>query len=186
MPETLVTQRIDELQDFLAAMGGDMIVKPLDGKGGEGIFHARSGDPNLSSILEQATGLGERWAMAQRYLPAVREGDKRILLLDGEPIGAVLRVPAKNEARANLHVGGRPETAPLDAADRRIVERLAPILREEGLFFVGIDVIGGLLTEINVTSPTGVQEINNLEKRCLESEIIGGLEEAIAGGRSVG
>ncbi len=114
--------------------------------------------------------------MAQRYLPEVRRGDKRILLLDGEPIGAVMRVPAEAETRSNLHVGGQPARATLDDDDRRIVERLAPALRRDGLFFVGIDVIGGRLTEVNVTSPTGVQEINGLEGVRLEARILDGVE----------
>ena len=130
-----------------------MIVKPLDGRGGEGIFHVRRDDRNLFSILEQTTRFGTRLAMAQQYLPAVRRGDKRILLLEGEPLGALLRVPAEGETRANLHVGGRPEKAALDAGDREILERLRPWLARDGLFFVGIDVIGGLLTEVNVDQP---------------------------------
>ena len=118
MPETRVSRRIPEFVDFLAKLGGEMIVKPLGGKGGEGVFHLRHDDRNLVSILEQVTGFGTRWAMAQQYVPAVRQGDKRILLVDGEPIGAVLRVPAAGETRANLHVGGTPARAPLDARDR--------------------------------------------------------------------
>ena len=110
--------------------------------------------------------------MGQQFLPAVREGDKRILLLEGEPLGALLRVPAKGEFRANLHVGGAGARGVLDDADRRIVERLAPELRREGLFFVGIDVIGGRLTEINVTSPTCIQEIDAIDGVCLETQVI--------------
>lgn len=163
MTETLVTRRVPELVDFMAKMGGEMVLKPLEGKGGEGIFHLRHDDRNLFSILEVATRLETHWVMAQRYLPAVRQGDKRILLLEGEPLGAVLRVPAEGETRANLHVGGRAEPAVLDDADRRIVQRLAPWLRREGLHFVGIDVIGGRLTEVNVTSPTGLQEMTRLD-----------------------
>ena len=121
--------------------------------------------------------------MAQAYLKEVRKGDKRILLVDGEPIGAVMRVPSEGEHRANFHVGGRPEKAVLDAADRRIVERLAPSLRRDGLFFVGVDVIGGRLTEVNVTSPTGVQEINALDGRRLEAEILDGAERRLAEAR---
>lgn len=179
MAETRVTRRIPELVDFLAKVGGDMIVKPLDGKGGEGVFHLKGNDRNLFSILEQATRFGTRWTMAQRYLPEVRRGDKRILLLDGEPLGAVLRVPSEGETRANLHVGGRAVRASLDADDRRIVERLAPVLRREGLFFVGIDVIGGLLTEVNVTSPTGLQEIDALEGARLEARVLDAVEERV-------
>jgi glutathione synthase len=174
MPATLVTHSIASLRAFLDELGGEMIVKPLDGRGGEGIFHLHAQDRNLVSILEQSTAFESRRVMAQQYLPAVRTGDKRILLVDGEPLGAVLRVPAEGEHRANFHVGGRAARADLDDDDRRIVERLAPSLRRDGLFFVGIDVIGGLLTEVNVTSPTGVQEINALEGRELEVEILDG------------
>lgn len=177
MPETRVTRRIPELVDFLAKRGGEMIVKPLGGKGGEGVFHVRHDDRNLFSILETATGFGTRWAMAQQYLPAIREGDKRILLVDGDVLGALLRVPAAGETRANLHVGGTAVRAPLDAQDLRIVERLRPALRRDGLFFVGIDVIGGKLTEVNVTSPTGIQEIDALDGVCLEIRVIEAAEE---------
>jgi glutathione synthase len=172
MPDTRVTRRIPELVDFLAKRGGEMIVKPLGGKGGEGIFHVRHDDRNLFSILETATGFGTRWAMAQQYLPAIREGDKRILLVDGEVLGALLRVPAAGETRANLHVGGTAVRAPLDAQDLHIVERLRPALQRDGLFFVGIDVIGGMLTEVNVTSPTGIQEIDALEEVRLGDRVI--------------
>jgi glutathione synthase len=179
MPATRVSRRISELKKFMAEQGGQMIVKPLDGKGGEGIFHLIEKDRNLNSILEQSTAFGTRAIMAQQYLPAIREGDKRILLLDGEPIGAVLRVPAESESRANLHVGGFAAKAPLDAADREIVSRVGPFLKEQGLFFVGIDVIGGKLTEINVTSPTGIQEINALEQTQLEKVFIDGVEALV-------
>ena len=184
MTETAVTRSIPELRDLLSRMGGEMIVKPLDGKGGEGIFHVREGDPNVVSILEQATDFGGRWTMAQRYLPKVREGDKRILLLEGEPIGAVLRVPAEGESRANLHVGGRAQATELDEQDRRIVAAVGPVLKEQGLFFVGIDVIGGCLTEINVTSPTGVQEVDALDDCCLEGQILDRVEALVGQERS--
>ncbi len=181
MPETRVTRHIRELREFMQAHGGQMIVKPLDGKGGEGIFHVVEDDRNLTSILEQSTQFGKRSVMAQQYLPAVRKGDKRILLLDGEPIGAVLRVPAAHESRANLHVGGTPAQAPLDEKDRQIIARVGPFARDHGLFFVGIDVIGGYLTEINVTSPTGVQEINALENARLEAMVMDRVEAMVAG-----
>jgi glutathione synthase len=184
MAETLVTREIPRLVDLMAKLGGEMIVKPLDGKGGEGIFHVSNDDRNLFSILEQATAFETRRVMAQRYLPEVRRGDKRILLVDGEPIGALLRVPSERETRSNLHVGGRPERTHLDEDDRRIIGRVAPALRRDGLFFVGIDVIGGRLTEVNVTSPTGVQEINRLEGTRLEQRILDGAERLLdAGGR---
>jgi glutathione synthase len=181
MTDTLVTRSIPQLVDFMAKVGGDMIVKPLEGRGGEGVFHLRHDDRNLFSILEQSTRFGARRVMAQRYLPAVRQGDKRILLLDGEPLGALLRVPLERETRSNLHVGGRPARARLDDADRRIVAALAPALRRDGLFFVGIDVIGGFLTEVNVTSPTGVQEIDRLEGTRLEARILDGIEALVGG-----
>jgi glutathione synthase len=180
MPATRVTRRISELRDFMAEQSGHMIVKPLDGKGGEGVFHLIEDDRNLTSILEQSTEFGTRAIMAQQYLPAIRAGDKRILLLEGEPIGAVLRVPAESESRANLHVGGKAVKAPLDEADRRIISRVGPFLKDHGLFFVGIDVIGGKLTEINVTSPTGVQEINALDDTKLEALMIDRVEALVA------
>lgn len=185
MPETRVTRAIPELIDFLAKQGGEMIVKPLDGRGGEGIFHVRNDDRNLFSILEQSTRFGTRHVMAQAYVPDVRTGDKRILLVDGRPIGAVLRVPASGETRANFHVGGRAARSELDENDRRIVERVAPWLQRDGLFFVGIDVIGGLLTEVNVTSPTGVQEVNALDGVCLEATILDALEARVAEHRAL-
>ena len=179
MAETIVTRKIPDLLDFMAKLGGQMIVKPLGGKGGEGVFHVRESDRNLRSILEQGTRFGTRRIMAQRYIPEVRRGDKRILLLEGELLGALLRVPSESEVRANLHVGGRPERTELDEDDRRIVERLAPALRRDGLFFVGVDVIGGRLTEVNLTSPTGLQEINNLEKIALEKPVIEAAERLV-------
>ncbi len=182
MPETSVSRSIPDLLAFMDAMGGEMIVKPLDGKGGEGIFHLVRGERNLGSILEQMTAFESRWVMAQRYLPAIRQGDKRILLMEGEPLGAVLRVPAADEVRANFHAGGSAAASEIDARDREIIERLAPLMRTEGLFFVGIDIIGGFLTEINVTSPTGIQEINALAGVCLEALLIDRVEALIAEG----
>jgi glutathione synthase len=184
MPETLVSRKTGRFIDFMAQMGGEMIVKPLDGKGGEGIFHVRHDDRNLFSILEQSTAFGTRRAMAQRYMPQVRSGDKRILMLEGEPLGALLRVPSEGETRANLHVGGRAAKAALDEDDRRILERVGPWLRRDGLFFVGIDVIGGRLTEVNVTSPTGIQEMNALDGERYETRLIERVEELLGEGRS--
>jgi glutathione synthase len=180
MPTTLIAREIPQFIDFLAERGGEMIVKPLHGKGGEGIFHVTNADRNLFSILEQSTQFGTRWAIAQEYLPAVRRGDKRILLLDGEPLGAVLRVPAEHEARSNLHVGGKPAKTALDEHDRRIVEKLRPWLQRDGLFFVGIDVIGGKLTEVNVTSPTGIQEMNALDGVRYEERVLDAVEARAA------
>ena len=182
MPITSVTKNIADLRQFMKARGGEMIVKPLDGKGGEGIFHLVEGEKNITSILEQSTQFGTRAVMAQEYLPAIREGDKRILLLEGELLGAVLRVPAPKEVRANLHVGGTAEKAELTAADLKIIERVGPVLKRHGLFFVGIDVIGDRLTEINVTSPTGVQEINTLDDTCLEAKVMDAVEAKFGAG----
>ncbi len=180
MPTTLIAREIPQFVDFMAEMGGEMIVKPLHGKGGEGIFHVTNTDRNLFSILEQSTGFGTHWAIAQQYLPAVRRGDKRILLIDGEPLGAVLRVPAENEARSNLHVGGKAAKTALDDHDHRIVEKLRPWLQRDGLFFVGIDVIGGKLTEVNVTSPTGIQEMNALDGARYEERVLEAVEAKLA------
>jgi glutathione synthase len=162
-PLTICTRSTTRLQQFLHEQGGAIIVKPVDGFGGLGIFLVRDGDPNASSIFETSTGAGTRWTLAQRYLPAAVEGDKRILIVDGEPVGAVLRVPAATEARGNLHVGGRAVKTSLDAADRRILAAITPTLRTYGQILVGIDVIGGMLTEINITSPTGVRHISKLD-----------------------
>jgi glutathione synthase len=179
-PPTLVTRSASRLKAFMREQGGAIVVKPVDGFGGLGVFVVRAGDPNASSIFETSTGAGVRWTMAQKYLPDVVKGDKRILLVDGEPIGALLRVPSEHEHRANLHVGGRAAKTSLDENDRAIVERVGPSLRRDGLFFVGLDVIGGRLTEVNVTSPTGVQEIDAIEGRSLEADVIDAVERRVA------
>lgn len=180
MPATRVARTIPDLEAALADHGGEMIVKPLDGKGGEGIFHIRQGDPNVRTILEVSTHFETRWVQAQAYVPEVREGDKRILLVDGEVLGAVLRVPAEGESRANFHSGGQASQVGLDADDEKIVAAVAPRLREEGLFFVGIDVIGGRLTEINVTSPTGIQEMSRLDGVDYAAKVIDRVEALLA------
>ncbi len=176
IPESLVTSDMSLLKEFLIELGGEMIVKPLDGCGGTGIFHVRANDRNVNAILEESTDQGRTRIMAQRYLPAVRQGDKRIILIDGEPLGGVLRVPSDAESRSNFHVGGSAAKSPLTARDREICERVAPKLREDGLIFVGLDVIGDYLTEVNVTSPTGVQEINALDGVNLEANMIDWIE----------
>jgi glutathione synthase len=155
---------------------GDIILKPLFGNGGAGVFHLRPEDDNLNALLEMFTLLYREPIMVQRYLPAVREGDKRIVLIDGEAAGGVMRVPAAGEARANLHVGGQARKTELTKREREICAALAPVLKEQGLIFVGIDVIGDYLTEINVTSPTGIQEINRLDGKHLEVQIWDAIE----------
>lgn len=142
---------------------GEIIVKPLYGNGGAGVFHLRPGDPNLSSLLETFAGINREPLIAQKYLPAVVKGDKRIILVDGEAVGAINRVPQDGETRSNMHVGGRAEKVGLTEREREICARLAPVLREKGLIFTGIDVIDGWLTEINVTSPTGLQELERFD-----------------------
>ncbi len=137
----------------------DIIVKPLYGNGGAGVFRIKEDDTNLSSLMEMMKGAVREPFIVQAYLPAVRAGDKRIILIDGKPVGAINRVPAKNETRSNMHVGGRPEPIELDERDREICAEIGPELSKRGLLLVGIDVIGGVLTEINVTSPTGVREV---------------------------
>ncbi|WP_407314544.1 glutathione synthase [Pseudomonas sp. nanlin1] len=160
-PPTLVSRRADILREF-AAKHGDVILKPLDGMGGASIFRHRPGDPNLSVILETLTAHGTQQIMAQGYLPAIKDGDKRILMIDGEPVPYCLaRIPAAGETRGNLAAGGRGEARPLSDKDRWIAEQIGPTLREKGLLFVGLDVIGEHLTEINVTSPTCIREIDN-------------------------
>jgi len=157
---TLVSRRPDIIREF-AAKHVDVILKPLDGMGGTSIFRHRAGDPNLSVILETLTALGTQQIMAQAYLPAIKDGDKRILMIDGEPVDYCLaRIPASGETRGNLPAGGRGEARPLTDRDRWIAAQVGPTLREKGLLFVGLDVIGDYLTEINLTSPTCIREID--------------------------
>ncbi|MCK5941923.1 MAG: glutathione synthase [Planctomycetes bacterium] len=175
-PATLVSSSIDELQEFRAAFGGQMVVKPLDGKGGEGVFHITKDDRNARALLEIGTAYGTRLLMAQQYVPDVRKGDKRILLIDGRPAGALLRVPADDDARANLHVGGQAKLSELTDQDREICVRVGPALREKGVILAGIDVLGTFLTEINITSPTGFREIERLGGGALEVELLDAVE----------
>ncbi|HVZ91896.1 MAG TPA: glutathione synthase [Rhizomicrobium sp.] len=158
MPPTLITSDRLEIAAFRAEHK-DIILKPLYGNGGAGVFRVRPDDENLGALLEMFTMFYREPVVVQRYLPEVRQGDKRIILVDGEIAGAVNRVPAEGEARSNMHVGGRPEPTTLTAREQDICAALAPELRRRGLIFTGIDVIGGYLTEINVTSPTGIQEV---------------------------
>ena len=160
-PPTIVSRRPDVLREF-ADHYGDVILKPLDGMGGSSIFRHTAGHPNLSVILETLTLHGQQQIMIQGYLPAIVDGDKRILMIDGEPVDYCLaRIPAQGETRGNLAAGGRGEARPLTDKDRWIAAQVGPTLREKGLLFVGLDVIGEHLTEINVTSPTCIREIDN-------------------------
>jgi glutathione synthase len=160
-------------------LGGEMIIKPLDGSGGSGVFYLNTQDRNTNAILEAATDNGRRMIMGQRYLPEIRQGDKRIIVLDGAPLGAVLRVPLETETRGNIHVGGQCVRTEVTERDREICAALAPLMRADGLYFVGLDIIGNYLTEVNVTSPTGIQEINALNGVRLESQVIDFVEQRV-------
>jgi glutathione synthase len=178
MPPTLITRDRDAILAFRAEHR-DIIVKPLFGNGGAGVFRLKEGDENLGSLLEMFFALSREPLMIQRYLPEVRQGDKRIILIDGEPAGAVMRVPAQGEARANLHAGGTALKTQLTAREREICAAIGPTLRQQGLIFVGIDVIGDYLTEINVTSPTGLQEINRFDGVKLEAQLWDAIERRL-------
>lgn len=160
-PPTLVTRNGDEIREF-HQQHGDVILKPLGGMGGESIFRIPQNDPNLGVIIETLTLHGSRYAMAQRFIPEISAGDKRILMIDGEPVPyALARIPAKGETRGNLAVGGRGEGMPLTDRDRWIAEQVGPVLKSRGILFAGLDVIGDYLTEINVTSPTCIRELDS-------------------------
>ena len=182
MPPTLVSADRAEIEAF-RAVHRDIVVKPLFGNGGAGVFHLAPGDENLGALLEMFAGLSREPVMVQRYLPGIRDGDKRIILVDGEAAGAVNRIPPEGEARANFHAGGSARKTGLTAREREICGEIGPVLRERGLIFVGIDVIDGCLTEINVTSPTGIQEIDRLDGARIETAVWDAIERRRAGGR---
>ncbi|UWQ99135.1 glutathione synthase [Rhodobacteraceae bacterium S2214] len=161
-PPTMIARDLDTLKSFRAAHG-DVILKPLYGNGGAGVFKLKQGDSNLASLHEMFSGINREPLIMQKFLPDVSKGDKRVILVDGEPVGAINRVPADGETRSNMHVGGRPEKVELTDRDREICAAIGPLLREKGQIFVGIDVIGDWLTEINVTSPTGIQELERFD-----------------------
>jgi glutathione synthase len=180
MPPTLLSLDRDEIKAFWDEHK-EIILKPLFGNGGAGIIHLRPGDDNLSSLLEMYQLLYREPVMVQRYIPEVRKGDKRIVLIDGEAAGGVLRVPAEGEARANLHVGGRGVKTELTPRELDICAAIGPTLKDQGLLFVGIDVIGDYMTEINVTSPTGIQEIGRLNNDNLAAKIWDAIEAKVGG-----
>lgn len=174
-PKTLVTRSAHQIRDFLN-QEGDIILKPLDGMGGASIFRVRAGDPNIGVIIETLTKHGTEFAMAQAFIPEITEGDKRIIVINGEPVPYCLaRIPAKGETRGNLAAGGRGEARPISDADRWIANQVGQTLRDKGLLFVGLDVIGDKLTEINVTSPTCVREI----EAAFDIDIMGRLFDVI-------
>lgn len=179
MPTTIVDSHKARIRAFVESVGGQAVIKPIDGHGGEGVFMLRLDDKNWNAIVEHVTRHGTRLAMVQAFIPEVVLGDKRILLVDGEPIGAIMRVPKADEVRSNIHVGGTVEHAELTADDLRIIDALRERLRSEGLYFVGLDVIGGKLTEVNVTSPTGIQQMSRLTGTCVEGKVIDWLERRV-------
>ncbi len=162
MPPTTIARDLGALRAF-KERHGDVILKPLYGNGGAGVFLLVESDRNLTSLHEMFSGFSREPLIVQKFLPDVAKGDKRVILVDGEPVGAINRVPAKGETRSNMHVGGRPEKIEMSARDHEICAAIGPLLREKGQVFVGIDVIGDYLTEINVTSPTGIQELERFD-----------------------
>lgn len=178
LPPTLITRDKSRLEKF-RARHQDIVLKPLYGAGGAGVFHVAPRDDNFHAMTEQALQQSRLPMMAQLYLPAIRRGDKRVLLVDGEPVGAVNRLPPQGDARANLHIGGTAKACRVDKTDREIAARLRPFLQKLGIWFAGLDVIGGLLTEINVTSPTGAREIKRLGGADVAAELIAWIERKL-------
>ncbi len=182
-PDTLVSRRDDQIRDFWQ-QHGDIILKPLDGMGGTSIFRVKREDPNLSVIIETLTGYGQRFCMAQNFLPAIKDGDKRVLVVDGEPVPYCLaRIPKTGETRGNLAAGGRGEARPLTESDWKIARDVGPVLKEKGLVFVGLDIIGDKLTEINVTSPTCVREIEAAFPISITGMLMDAIEKRLAQGK---
>jgi glutathione synthase len=178
VPPTIMTSHKDEILKFLSDVRGKAVIKPIDGHGGEGVFLLSQGDNNLNGLIESVTHLGARNAIVQALIPEIYdEGDKRILLVDGELLGVVGRVPSKGDLRSNVHVGGSAAPAEISDADRKIIETIAPRLVADRLFFVGLDVIGGKLIEVNVTSPTLIQQMSRLSGENLSTKVIDRLEE---------
>ena len=178
MPPTLITRSESEVKAFRAEHG-EIIVKPLYGNGGEGVFHLKEGDSNLGSLLEMFLAASREPVMVQKFLPEVVNGDKRIILIDGEAVGAINRVPAKGEVRSNLVAGGTAVQSTLTEREKHICNTIGPDLKARGLTFVGIDVIGDWLTEINVTSPTGLQSVNQFDSTKLEAQIWDAVEKKL-------
>lgn len=177
--ETIVTARAEEVFAFRDRIGGDAVVKPLDGCGGAGVFRLHGDDLNARGIVDMLTEEGRHQIMVQPYLPASRDGDMRLLYLDGEPLGAVLRVPRGDDLRSNIHVGGSTAAATVGPREREICARVAPDLEALGIYFAGLDVIGGMLSEVNVTSPTCVQEADHHSGQNLEAKVIDFVERKV-------
>ena len=175
-PKTLVTSDRARILAFVEEMGGKAVIKPLDGAGGSGVLLVEQKDQNRKAIVDLLTAEGRRLILISEYLPAVREGDKRILLLDGEPLGAINRVPRPDDLRSNIHVGGVVHPTEVTAEEKAVILAMAPRLRQDGLYFVGLDMIGGKLTEVNVTSPTGIQELSRHVGRDVAADVIAWVE----------
>ncbi|MGO1119581.1 glutathione synthase [Rhodovibrionaceae bacterium A322] len=179
MPPTLITRSRKEIEAF-RERHQDIIIKPLYGNGGAGVFHIKPDDENFNALLESFEERNREPFVIQRYLPEIRQGDKRIILVDGKAVGATNRVPQEGEARSNMHVGGQAQKVELTARDQEICDTIGPVLKEKGMIFVGIDVIGDYLTEINVTSPTGIQEIDRFNGTNISADIWDAIEQKIA------
>src|SRR4051812_40204667 len=178
-PRSLVSASRSEILEFVSEVGGQAVLKPLDGAGGSGVVTLTAGDRNARSLVDVWTHEGKRLAIVQEYQPAVRVGDKRVLLLEGRPLGAILRVPREDDVRANIHAGGTVKPTELTPAEAAIVSAVAPKLVEHGLYFVGLDLIGERLIEVNVTSPTGIQELARFLGRPVEQDVIAWIEERV-------
>jgi glutathione synthase len=180
MPRTLVTSDRGRIHAFVAGLAGGAVIKPLDGAGGSGVMVLSRTDKNTRSIVDYVTHEGREHAMVQEFLPAVREGDKRVLLLAGEVLGGINRVARDDDVRSNIHAGGRVEPCEVTAGERAVVAAMAPRLAQDGLVFVGLDFIGGKLTEVNVTSPTGIQELSRHAGRDVAEQVIEWVERRAA------
>jgi glutathione synthase len=178
-PRSTVTADRTRILSFVDEVGGRAVIKPLDGAGGAGVLLLEKGDRNSRAIIDLLTGEGRRMIMLQEYLPAVRQGDKRVLLLDGAPLGAINRVPRADDLRSNIHVGGTVVPTEITQEEHAVIESIAPRLRADGLVFVGLDMIGGKLTEVNVTSPTGIQELSRHVGREVAADVIAWVEQRV-------
>lgn len=184
MPASLVTADRERIHAFVEEVGGEAVLKPLDGAGGSGVVMLRQGDRNNRSLVDLHTREGAQHALVQQYLPAIRGGDKRVLMLDGAVLGAILRVPREDDLRANIHVGGTVQATELTPAERALADEVGAELRARGLWFVGLDLIGERLIEVNVTSPTGIQELGRLTQTRPEAQVIAWVEARVRARRS--
>jgi glutathione synthase len=183
MPSSLVASDAETIQSFLREVGGRAVLKPLDGAGGSGVVALTAGDRNERALIDLITVEGRELALVQEYLPAIENGDKRVLVLDGEPLGAILRIPRGDDFRANIHVGGEVRPTELSPDEDALVREVGATLAEYGLWFVGLDLIGGKLIEVNVTSPTGIQQLAVFEGRPVEQDVIRWVVERVESGQ---